>query len=498
MASPINNFSADELFEAAADAMLLVDVSGHIVDTNSATLNLLGYTRKELLGLEVETLIPIAFRDQHREHRNAFYKKPEKRSMGNGGDLFSLASNGEVIAVNISLSPIKKHGRINTLVTFHSAERRRKIEQALKSSEELLRLAKQTINFAIYDFNPKDLSFHCDARMYELWGGSPDTPLNYVQWLAAINAEDVAAIKAGIENASNPSKGGEYKAEYRVTNTTDHIERWVSVVGRMHFWEGQAIRMVGVVQDITEHKIFEKTLQNHREESASIIQQQIAAHTASAIAHELNQPLAAISAYSDVALHALNDATFSPEKLKRALEGSIAQSQRAGISLHELLAFLQQGDIKTEAFDLNIAVSEALNIAHVDGYKRFEPIISLEKNMPYVVANRTQILKVLVNLLTNAEDAMRGANVPNASITIAVRTNQEMNMGHVEIQDSGPGVSQDAINRIFEPFFTTKPTGIGMGLAISRALIEANGGQLWLETNFKSGASFHFTLPFAS
>ena len=161
----------------------------------------------------------------------------------------------------------------------------------------------------------------------------------------------------------------------------------------------------------------------------------------------------------------------------------------------------------TEQFNLNDIVRTALNIAKGDGYKEFHPILELEQNMPAVLGNRIQVQKVLVNLLRNAVEAMRGVGAPSAAITVTVRTNKDLNMGHVTVQDSGPGISQEMVKRIFEPFFTTKPTGIGMGLAISRALIEANGGQLWLEpyalksnseTGAKTGAAFHFTLPFAS
>ncbi|MDO9393204.1 MAG: ATP-binding protein, partial [Methylotenera sp.] len=99
--------------------------------------------------------------------------------------------------------------------------------------------------------------------------------------------------------------------------------------------------------------------------------------------------------------------------------------------------------------------------------------------------------------LRNAVEAMRGAGVPGAAITIRVQTNRDINMAHVTVADSGPGLNSEAAKRIFEPFFTTKPTGIGMGLSISRALAEANGGQLWIEPTTESGAIFHFTLPFA-
>jgi two-component system sensor kinase FixL len=498
LANPLKDLSFQALFDATADAMLMVDNTGCVIEANPAALQLLEYTHEALLGLEVEALMPAHTRSNHHQYRDGFYKKPEKRSMGNGRDLFALTRSGKTLAVDIGLSPIETRGEIYILITFYSAGKRREAEQALRASEERLRLAKQAANLSIFDFDPIHKSLHWDERMYELWGGSPDTPVTYEQWLAAINPDDLADRNTAFEHASNPAGNGEYKTEYRVKNTDDGVERWVATTGQLHFKDGQATRLVGVVQDITEHKILEKTLQKHREEVESIFKQQIAVHTASAIAHELNQPLAAISAYSDVALHALNDAASNPEKLKRALEGCVAQAQRAGTSLHELLAFLQAGELVTERFDLNDIVTEALNIAKADGYKEFHPITYLEENMPTVLANRTQVLKVLVNLLRNAVEALRGAGVPDASITITVRTNKNTNMGHVTIQDSGPGISQDVINRVFEPFFTTKPTGIGMGLAISRALIEANGGQLWLEPNTKSGATFHFTLPFAT
>jgi C4-dicarboxylate-specific signal transduction histidine kinase len=266
----------------------------------------------------------------------------------------------------------------------------------------------------------------------------------------------------------------------------------------MHFENEQATRLVGIVQDITERKLLEINLQTHRNDTESFFKQQVAARTASAIAHELNQPLAAISAYSEVALHALSEKKFNPEKLKRVFEGCVAQAQRAGTSLHELMAFLQQGELVTEAFDLNDLIKDALKMAKGDGYSDFHPILQLDQHMPAVLANKTHIKKVTINLLRNGVEAMRGAGVSNAEITITVRTNTDMNMAHVTIKDKGPGISQDKVRRIFEPFFTTKPTGIGMGLAISRALIETNGGQLWLEPNNKPGATFHFTLPFAA
>ena len=498
MTSPLNALSFKALFDAAADAVLLVDDAGQVVEANVAALQLLEYSEAAICGLAVESLMPDRFRGHHQQYRDAFFKTPEKRSMGNGRDLFALSGSGKELAVDIGLSPIRVQNQLYTLITFYAADKRREAEQALRVSEERLQLAKQAASLGIFDLDPKNFVFHCDEKMLELWGGKPDKPMSYEEFIAAINPEDRAARQIEFDRCLDPSGHGKYNMEYRITNPNDGIERWISSVGKMHFRNGEAARFVGVARDITEHKLVEKNLQEQRAETELFYKQQIASHTASAIAHDLNQPLTAISAYSEVALHALSNADNNPELLKRALEGCVVQAQRAGTSLHELIAFLQEGELVTEQFDLNRTVQEALNITKSDGYSAFQPILKLEQNIPAVQANRIQVQKVLVNLLRNGVEAMRAERIANSTITVTVETHKDMSMGHVIIQDCGPGVSQELVKRIFEPFFTTKPTGIGMGLAISRALIEANGGQLWLDPNNKAGAQFHFTLPFAA
>ena len=497
MANPLEGLSFQNLFDAAADAMLLANDLGQIVEANEVALQLLGYNKAQMLDLKIEALMPERFGKQHQHNREAYSKKPEKRSLGKGRELLALRSDGSEIALDISLSPIQANSHRFTLVTFHLADQRRQVEEALKISEERLRLAKEAAGLGVFDFDYKQNIIHWDERMRDIWGEESEKSVSYKKFVAAIHPDDRVARQTVINRAIDPTSNGEYSVEYRVINPNDGVERWIATVGRIHFSAGQATRLLGVARDITDQKILEKTLQEHRSEMESLFKQQVASQTVSAIAHELNQPLAAISAYSEVALHAFNDANFSPDKLKHALESCVAQAQRAGNSLHELLAFLQKGELVTARFDLNKAVKEALNITKDDGYGGFNPLLELEPNMPDVLGNESQVRKVLVNLLRNAVEAMRGAGVPTSAITIKVSTNQTLNMAHVTVQDSGPGLDKETAKRIFEPFFTTKPTGIGMGLAISRALTEANGGQLWLEQNNQPGATFNFTLPFA-
>lgn len=496
--SPLTNLNIQTLFDTAADAMLLVDETGCVVQANMAALELLDYTFEQINGLEVEALIPKNLSNQHYQHRASYYKKPEKRPMGKGRDLIVLRRDGGELAVDISLSPINSGDQNFVLATLHIADKHRKVEEALKISEERLRLAKEAAGLGVFDFDYRNNIIHWDERMRDIWGEESEESVTYKKFVAAIHPDDRAARQAVIKRAIDPTSNGEYSVDYRVKNPNDGVERWITTMGRIHFTNGHATRLLGVARDITDQKILEKILQEQRAEMESLLKQQVASQTVSAIAHELNQPLAALSAYSEVALHALNSNTFNPESLRHALEGAVSQAHRAGNSLHELLAFMQKGELITERFELNHVLKEALNITKGDGYGDFNPVLLLEPTMPEVLGNETQVRKILVNLIRNAVEAMRGAGAPSSAISITVRTNQEINMAHVTIQDGGSGLDAETAKRIFEPFFTTKPTGIGMGLAISRALAEANGGQLWLEQSNKPGAMFHFTLPFAT
>ena len=496
MIEAIKNLSFKALFDAVADAMVLIESTGRIVLMNPAALQLFGFSENELKGLTIDMLIAPRYRKQYQHYQALFFNKPVKLPMGSGTELIVLNRSGQEMLLDVSLSPVELQQQLYVLVTLSVPRQRQKTEDALRESEERLRLAKQAAGFGIFDYNFKRSIVYWDEQMRRFWGGYTGKTISYEGFVAMIHPDDRADRQAAIDYAMDPASHGEYKAEYRVVDPADGTERWISVVGRVYFEADCANRLVGIAQDVTEQKILRKRLGIQRDEAEKILKQQVAAHTASAIAHELNQPLTAISAYSEVVLHALQNNDLNVKNLKKALEGCVEQAQRAGHSLHELIAFLQQGELLAESLNLNDVIREALDIASNDGYERFRSKLNLEKNLPAVQCNRTQVQKVLVNLFRNAVEAMRTVDSPILTITTKAQTLNEKSIALVTVQDSGPGLDQTMAKRIFEPFFTTKPSGIGMGLTISRALIEDNGGQLWVDFDAKTGAKFHFTLPF--
>jgi len=262
--------------------------------------------------------------------------------------------------------------------------------------------------------------------------------------------------------------------------------------------QGKVIGVSNIVRDITERKRLEREILDRRNEMEFLQKKHVVAQTAAAIAHEINQPLLAIASYSQAALILLNAENPNLDQARKAIEGSEQQAMRAGRSLRKLFDSLGDEEFSTEVFDLNKEILSSLDTARLEYELQFVPVLRLEEGLPLIRANRIHVQKVLLNLLQNGIDAMRGIGMQLPAITVSVRTMKNESVAQVTIQDNGPGVKKENLQRLFEPFFTTKATGIGMGLAISRSLIEGNGGRLWIDPQEGSGATFHLTLPFAA
>ncbi|CAH0351747.1 PAS domain S-box protein [Aquabacterium sp. CECT 9606] len=252
---------------------------------------------------------------------------------------------------------------------------------------------------------------------------------------------------------------------------------------------------IAVVENINDRKQAENALRRLRGEFEQVMAVQVATQTAAAIAHDLNQPLNAIASYTAAALRMLNTEKPNSALMRHALECAEVQAQRAGDVMRELMQFLYKGAPQIEPFDINSAVEEA--IANVQA--RSEPGISfntsLEPGLKFALASRMQIERVLVNLLSNSVEAMQSAGIDPKSITVDVSTTSLQSMAVITVHDSGPGLDTKTARKAFDPFFTTKSHGLGMGLAVSRALVQANGGQLWHDSSEEDGATFRFTLP---
>ncbi|MCA8967674.1 MAG: hypothetical protein KDC48_22525, partial [Planctomycetes bacterium] len=213
------------------------------------------------------------------------------------------------------------------------------------------------------------------------------------------------------------------------------------------------------------------------------------------IAHEINQPLAAIVSFAEACLRMLRTGTGSPDVLRGALEQISAQGVRAGDIVHNLRQFVRKGGSSRTSVDVNDVIRDVLGLLQHDVRQRAVNLqLALDADLPEVPADRVQVGQVTLNLVRNALDALD--DEPGAPRDVRITTARSgERVIEVAVADTGTGLPPDGPQRVFETFFTTKPDGMGIGLSICRSLVEAHGGRLTAESNPGGGATFRFTLP---
>lgn len=475
-----------ELVEQAVDGIFVTDRGGRYLDVNRAGAEMLGYSREDLLRLSLADV--VAAEELPRVEAELARFEGGKAVISEwtfrrrDGSRFA----GEMVGRQLP------DGRLQGIL--RDISRRREVEQALRASQDkntflagLIRDSSQPLAVAY----PNGRIGLVNRAFEELTGYTEDE-LRSLDWSRQLTPPEWRELEreklAELRRSGRPVR---YEKEYRRKDG-----RRVSIELLVHRAIDPATHseyFYAFLTDISERKLTE---QRHKmEESLRFF---VARQTAAAIAHELNQPLTAIASYAEVALTLLNNPKPDPNRLRYALENTVRQAQRAGRVIRELLDLLQQGGSVTQPVDLGKMLADGIAILRANGeLGAFDVELSVLPDLPPVQVNRLQIEKVIVNLLRNGLEAMREQGLKSGVIRMAAGRAAGVNhLAEVTVEDNGPGLDAVALERVFQPFYSTKRQGLGMGLAISRSLIEAHGGRLWADAG--RGGRFHFTLPFTS
>jgi len=249
----------------------------------------------------------------------------------------------------------------------------------------------------------------------------------------------------------------------------------------------------GFVRDLTERQDTQTRMQELQAELMHISRLSALGEMASTLAHELNQPLSAIANYLSGGRKLLERETPDMARAAEAMEKAADQALRAGQIIRRLREFVSRGESDREIESLSKLVEEASALALI-GAKELGVRVSysFDPRVDLVLADKVQIQQVILNLIRNAIDAMMTS--PTRTLKITTEAADRDGLARVSVADTGPGLSPEIADRLFQPFMTTKAQGMGVGLSISRTIIEAHGGRIWVETNANGGATFHFTL----
>lgn len=258
-------------------------------------------------------------------------------------------------------------------------------------------------------------------------------------------------------------------------------------------------KYVGLIRDLSVQRAAEKEVREQREQLAHVDRLNTLGEMATVIAHEINQPLTAISMYAQSGLRFLNRDNPRPDRVRDAMEKLSIQTHRAGSVIERVQKLSRQHESQSEEVDCNALIRDVHKLAEVEAHIRDIVItLKLSRLLPMVVCDPIQIQQVVLNLLRNGMESMKSVDCRNGSQIILRTEPDSMHNGvKILITDSGSGISDEVAEQIYQPFSSTKNTGMGLGLSISRSIVRAHDGQLEFRNNANGGVTFYFTLPYA-
>ncbi|EJN11637.1 PAS domain S-box [Bradyrhizobium sp. YR681] len=378
---------------------------------------------------------------------------------------------------------------------FLDIDEEKQVEEALRTRETHLRSILHTIPDAMIVIDGRGIIQLFSTAAERLFGWSEHEAIG----------KNVSILMPEPDRSRHDS----YIARYRTTHDPHIIGIGRIVTGKrrdgttfpMHLSIGEMQSggepyFTGFVRDLTEHQQTQARLQELQSELVHVSRLTAMGEMASALAHELNQPLAAISNYMKGSRRLLAG-SLDPNtpKIESALDRAAEQALRAGQIIRRLRDFVSRGESEKRVESLSKLIEEAGALGLAGAREQNVQLrFSLDPEADLVLADRVQIQQVLVNLFRNALEAM--AQSPHRELVVANNRAAD-DMIEVEVSDTGCGFQDDVIPNLFQTFFTTKDTGMGVGLSISRSIIEAHGGRMWAESNTSGGATFRFSLPAA-
>lgn len=372
--------------------------------------------------------------------------------------------------------------------------KRKQTEEALWESEEKYRLLIENIPSVTWVTSEHGETTFISPNVEDAYGYTQEEIYQGGDslWFERIHPDDVELVRKSLERLFTKEQG--FDIEYRIQRKDG---KWIWLYDTaMIAYEKDDIRYAyGVFSDITERKKAEEVSSQLRQELSRVMRIATLGELAASIAHELNQPLAAILSNAQAAQRFLASEIPDLDDVRDALGGIVEDDRRASEVIRRLRLLLKRGDLERTPVDINEVIREVVALMHRESViRKISTKLDLAVHLPCVLGDRIQLQQVILNLITNGHEAMK--DVEAGSGELVLQTSQDdPDTIIVAIRDSGIGIEPENLQRIFDGFFTTKPEGMGMGLSINRSIVEAHGGRIWATQNPDRGATFYFTLP---
>jgi PAS domain S-box-containing protein len=518
--------------ETAPDAVISIDESGAILSANPATRRIFGYDPTELIGKPLTILMPELLRKLHENGFNRYLATGQRHINWQGTELTALRKNGQEFPVEISFGELSRDGHKLFAGFIRDISERKQAEQMRAAharqiafrADVSMAFGKEESLKTILSECSEAIVRHLDAAFARIWTLSDDGKMLELQASAGMYTHldgphshiPMGQFKIGMSaQERKPHLTNDVLNDPRVSDRAwAEKEKMVSFAGYPLYVGDRTIGVLAmfsrklVTPETTEtlasgadliaqgieRKHAQQALHTTQIELARVSRLTTMGELAASIAHEVNQPLTAVTNNSSACLRLLAANNLKPEVLRRVLEEIVADGTRASAVIARIRAFIKKAPAEKNEVDINEVIQEVLVLADRELLEnRVLVECQLKKALPPVLADRVQLQQVLLNLIMNGIEAMIAVTDQSRSLWVESRVDESGDV-LVAVRDAGTGLGPEA-DRVFTPFFTTKAKGMGMGLSISRSLVENHGGRLWAMPNSPVGAVFSFTLP---
>jgi C4-dicarboxylate-specific signal transduction histidine kinase len=310
-----------------------------------------------------------------------------------------------------------------------------------------------------------------------------------------VHPEDRAAFEEMLEKAV--LDGSNFQYDFRIV-TPDGATKYVHSLGHLAANGARNTEFIGTVMDVTERRMAEEALRSAVTDLERALRLSTMGQLTASIAHEINQPLAAIVTNANACLLWLEAQRLDLEEARQAATRIVRNGHRAGDIVRSIRALTRKSAPEMVSLDINDMIREVIALMRAEFHRHGVRIeTSLSSNLGSVIGDRVQLQQVVLNLIMNGIEAMAADSIHRQRRLVIRSAIDGSGRLLVAVEDSGPGLDLAQTDRLFEAFFTTKPEGMGMGLSICRSIIDAHGGRLWASPNLPNGAVFQFTPPAA-
>jgi PAS domain S-box-containing protein len=479
-----------EVFEHNPVMYFMVDAAGTVLSVNTFGAAQLGYVAGELLG---QSVLKVFFDEDRKMVQSNVAVCLKDIGQTHSWEIRKVRKDGSSLWVRENAKAVRRlDNQLIVLIACEDVTERKQAENALRQSEMYLAEAQRLSRTGSFGWRVSSGEIIWSEETFRMFGYDKAPSIKHATVFQRVHPDDRARVEQTIDRAS--SDGKDFAHGYRLLMPDGSVKHVHAAAHAVTDASGD-IEFVGAVTDITSRKRAEAELHEAQANLAHVTRVTALGELAASIAHEVNQPLAAVVTNAAACLRWLDREPANLKEARSTVQSIVEDGNRAGEVIQRVRALVNKTADQKAPLHINEVVNEVMSLVQHELFShRVALRLELAPALPSVLADRIQLQQVILNLVINGIEAMQP--IKERARELMIRTRQdETGQVLVTVSDVGVGVAAENTDRLFDAFFTTKSSGMGMGLSICRSIVNAHGGRLSASGNGGPGATFQFTLP---